>query len=101
MTSLTLDVFALLDGGNKTVKVRTFRDRIPVTATLSQKVQASVAFLDPIWTFVAAVVGGLGGLIIWLWRMKLSRQPVSRTARSRGERRSAATLTADQQRAVD
>jgi nitrate reductase NapE component len=101
-TLLTLEVFALLDGGNNTVKVRTFRDRIPITATVSQRVQAYVAFLSPIWTLVASVVGGIGGLMIWLWQIKVGPPaPVNRTPRNRNKPKSTITLPVEQQKLLD
>jgi hypothetical protein len=93
-TILTLEVFALLDNGNETVKVRTFRDKIPVIATLQQRVKASVAFLNPIWTFLAAVVGGLGGLIIWL-RQSLVPKPAPATKKTRDKPKPLKALTVE------
>jgi hypothetical protein len=94
-TILTLEVFALLDNGNETVKVRTFRDKIPVVATLPQRIKASVAFLDPIWTFLAAVVGGLGGFIIWFWQ-RLLPKPAPATKKTRDKPKPTKTLTVEQ-----
>lgn len=70
---LTLEVFAHLKLKSKDkastdaeVNVLTKRVEIPITVSLWDRTKTYVAEIDPVWKTVAAIVGGIGTLLVFL-----------------------------------
>ncbi len=69
---ITLDVYAHIKQNNQIsdpITVRTFRDRIKVDVKVWDQILDLVKDVQPIHTFVIAILGGLGTFYLW-WKLR-------------------------------